>query len=130
MNIEIIQETTDLAFEGKISFGEVVMKLIEIGVERYHADLVLLQKTFYTASGITETVELPLENAPSVAEDFDGDAVREAIRMAQQGEIHYPEFLERVMKAGCASYDVYIAGKQVIYFGRKGDFHIEKFPQN
>jgi len=33
------------------------------------------------------------------------------------------------MKAGTCSYGVHIDGKQVIYFGRKGDFYVEEFPQ-
>ncbi len=129
MNSKIAHETTVLAFEGKISFGEVVMKLIEIGVERYHADLVTLQKTFYGKDGGIHIEKLTLKDVPQVASEFDAETVRGTIKMAQQGKIHYPEFLEKVMKAGCSHYDVYIDGKQVIYSGRKGNFHIEKFPQ-
>jgi hypothetical protein len=33
------------------------------------------------------------------------------------------------MAAGTVYYIAYLTGKQVIYFGRKGEFHIEKFPQ-
>ncbi len=129
MDSKIIHETTVQAFEGKIHFGEVVMKLIAMGVERYHADLAGLQKTFYGKDGGTHIEKLALHGAPVIADKFDADAVRSTIKMSQQGQIKYPEFLKRVMKAGCLHYEVFIAGKQVIYFGRKGEFHIEKFPQ-
>jgi uncharacterized protein YbcV (DUF1398 family) len=43
--------------------------------------------------------------------------------------IQYREFLQRVMAAGCSHYEVFITGKQAIYFGRDGSYHIEKFPQ-
>jgi hypothetical protein len=32
------------------------------------------------------------------------------------------------MAAGTTGYWVFLAGRKVIYFGRKGDFHIEEFP--
>jgi len=129
MNSKIIHETTALAFEGKISFGEVVMKLIKIGMERCHADLATLQKTFYFKSGETHTEKLVLENAPDIAEEFDAACVSAAIKLSQGGKIIYTQFLEIVMRSGCAHYDVYIDDKQVIYFGRKGGFRVEKFPQ-
>ena len=125
----IIKESTELAFEGKISFGEVVGKLIAIGVERYHADLATRKKTFYFKDGSVETIELILKNASDIAEEFDAAGVQAAIKLSQGGKIIYPQFLEIAMRAGCSSYDVYIDGKQVVYSGRKGDFHIEKFPQ-
>lgn len=125
----IIKETTGLAFEGKIAFPAVIGKLIEIGVERYIADLAVLKKTFYFKNGSIETIDVPLQSAPDIAEDFDASGVQAAIKLSQGGKIIYPQFLEIVMRAGCSHYEVFITGKQVIYFGRKGDFHIEKFPQ-
>jgi uncharacterized protein YbcV (DUF1398 family) len=50
------------------------------------------------------------------------------VRAIQQRQIGYAEFLRRIMAAGCASYEVFIGGRQAIYFGRDGDHHIEPFP--
>ena len=38
------------------AFPAIVGKLIEAGVERYHADLVRSEKTFYLPNGESETV--------------------------------------------------------------------------
>jgi hypothetical protein len=32
------------------------------------------------------------------------------------------------MNAGCSHYEVYIAGRKAMYFGRDGDFYTEPFP--
>ena len=39
----------------------------------------------------------------------------------------YPEFLQRATAAGTIAYWVFMAGKKVIYFGRKGESHVEDF---
>jgi len=83
MNSKVIHKTTVLPFEGKSCFGEAVMKLIEIGAERYHADLTAQQKNFYGKDGGIHIEKLSLKNAPAVAGEFDAEAVRATIKMAQ-----------------------------------------------
>lgn len=128
MDGKIIHESTALSFEGKISFPEVVQKLIGIEIERYRADLVRMEKIFYHKKGDTLVECFELDKAPQIALEFDVSKVQDAIKQIQQKSITYPEFLKRIMQAGTVSYDVYIDGKNVIYFGRKGNFHIENFP--
>ena len=52
-----------------------------------------------------------------------------AIRGAQADTIRYPEFLKQSTAAGPTAYWAFLTGKKVIYFRRKGDFHIEEFPK-
>jgi hypothetical protein len=33
------------------------------------------------------------------------------------------------MADGTAAYQTFLTGKKVIYFGRKGEFHVEEFPR-
>lgn len=40
----------------------------------------------------------------------------------------YPEFKRATMAAGCVGYVVWMAGSHVDYFGRKGETHVERFP--
>ena len=40
----------------------------------------------------------------------------------------YPEFKRLSMQAGCIGYWVWIAGRHVTYYGRKGETHVEHFP--
>jgi uncharacterized protein YbcV (DUF1398 family) len=43
--------------------------------------------------------------------------------------VRYPEFVKLSTAAGVAGYWAFLAGKKVIYFGRKGEMHIEEFPK-
>lgn len=128
MDSYVIHECTRLAFEDKMTFSETVKRLLAIGVERYHADLVLRQKTCYGAKGATHLEPLPLHDAPEIGELFAAEQVKDALAAIQQRRIDYAQFLRRIMSAGTVSYMVFLDGKRVIYTGRKGDFHIEHFP--
>jgi len=129
MNSHVIHESTVQALEGKMAFPVVVKRLIEIEVERYYADLVRMEKVFYDHQGDTYVERLPIGPTPEIATDFKKADVVAAIQTIQKEEISYPEFLRRIMKAGCSSYVVYIDGKQAVYYGRKGESYVEKFPQ-
>lgn len=128
LDAKVIGECTRLAFEGTMPFPQVVQRLIGIGVERYDADLVRLEKMYYSGEGETHLEPLPLMDAPAIADEFDVKGVTASIRRIQRGEIIYPQFLHEVMGAGVVSYSVYIVGRKAIYFGRRGEFHVEHFP--
>lgn len=127
MNTEVMKEATQRSLQGTITFGEVVMRLLEIGVESYDADLVRMEKTYYMPNGETH-IEKLVYNAPAIAQDFSQPEVVAAIKAIQKKEINYVEFLNRILKAGTTRYIVFLAGKKAIYYGRRGDFHIEDFP--
>jgi uncharacterized protein YbcV (DUF1398 family) len=125
--ITVIQDCARLSIEGKISFGDVVSRLMKIGLERYHADYTRGESTYYMPDG--ESLVVPVRHPPMpIAENFSASGVESAVRQVQHGEIFYPEFLKQTFAAGCVGYFVQITGRQVIYFGRKGDQHIERFP--
>lgn len=128
MDINVIKECTALSLAEQITFPEVVMKLAGAGVERYIADLVGQQKLSYGVNGETHTGAL-LYDGPAIPAQLDASAVVATIKDIQQGRIKYREFLCRIMEAGCSHYEVFITGRQAIYFGRDGSQHIERFPQ-
>jgi uncharacterized protein YbcV (DUF1398 family) len=98
-----------------------------VQVESYHVDYRSGRSTYYLAG--SETLDLSFDKPEhSIAEVFDNAAVRSAILGAQQGKVMYPEFKHLSQAAGCASYTVWIAGRHVAYYGRKGETHIERFP--
>jgi hypothetical protein len=39
----------------------------------------------------------------------------------------YPEFKALTQAAGCIGYTVWIAGRHVVYLGRRGESHVERF---
>jgi len=128
MNIEVLRNSTVGSLAGTVAFPEVVRLLLAEGVESYHADLVRLEKTFYAPDGQTYVNKLDIP-ARTIGAEFDAAEVLSAIRASQTEAQQYSEFLRRVMDAGTTNYMVFLNGKKAIYFGRKGEFHVEEFPR-
>ena len=124
---DVVVECTRASDEERVSFGEVVMKLMKAGIERYHTDLVRGDKTYYLPNGESEVVAGKAITAVP-AQDFSAAGVEGAVRAIQAGQIKYGEFCELAAGAGCVGYIVSISGQRVVYYGRSGDFHIEWFP--
>lgn len=128
LDVSVILETTRLAFADRMPFPASCAALTKIGVERYVADLVRLEKTHYDAQGDSVTDPLPLTDAPAIAEEFSEEAIIAALQAIQARRADYPQFLREIMAAGCVAYAVYLLGRRAIYFGRRGEFHVERFP--
>lgn len=129
LETHVIYQCLALAMENKMTFGETVMKLRAIGVERYNVDLVGGTATYYSTAGEVYSLRRGSEYSAIIAEDFSGAAVAHAVQAIKIKQIDYPEFLQRIMNAGTVSYSVYLTGGRAIYFGRRGDYHVEEFPQ-
>ena len=127
MNTVSIAESMQLSF-ADTPFPKVVERLAGAGVRSYTADLVKLRNTYYGAAAEAYDEPLPLNDGPAIAPGFDSATVASTVKAIQRGEIGYAEFLRRIMGAGCSHYEVFIAGRKVMYFGRDGDFHTEHFP--
>lgn len=125
--IFVIEECVRTSHTGELTFPEIVSRLNEIGVERYHADYSRREKTFYLASGDSIAVPVPCDEQP-VGHPFVAQDVESAVRQSQRGEHTYPEFIRKTMSAGCVGYFVQITGRRAIYFGRNGESHTEHFP--
>lgn len=123
----VIQATFEASNDGEIHFGEVIGRLMGVQVESYCVDYRSGRTTYYLPDGATLdfSFERPQE---LIAEAFDGDAVRAAILGAQQGRMMYPEFKLLSQRAGCIGYMVWIVGRHVTYLGRRGETHVERFP--
>jgi uncharacterized protein YbcV (DUF1398 family) len=125
--IEVMEECVTLSLQGKIAFPQVVRRLSEIGVERYHADYNRQEKTYYMPDG--ESLIVPMEHARMpIGESFSAETIEATLRRIQRGQINYVEFLRKTMEAGCVGYFVQITGRRALYFGRNGDVHVEPFP--
>jgi uncharacterized protein YbcV (DUF1398 family) len=125
----VIEECVNRSHEGTIDFATVVSKLISVGVESYYTDYRRQEHVYYLSSGETHSMQLSTPEL-SIADQFEAKDVREAVLGSQRGEIKYPEFVRRTMSAGCVGYFVWITGRQVQYFGRRGEIHVEHFPKN
>lgn len=122
-----IRATFDASSQGAIHFGQVIAQLVDAGVESYHVDYRSGRTTYYLPDG--STADFSFERPQhGITDAFDGDALRAAILGAQQGRVMYPEFKPLSQRAGCAAYTIWIAGRHVAYVGRRGETHIERFP--
>lgn len=123
----LIQETFKASNDGRMHFGEVIGRLREAGVESYTVDYRSHQTTYHLSNDETLILQIgPSEQG--IEGTFSAAGVQAAIRGAQQGTVMYPEFKHLSMQAGCIGYTVWIAGRHVAYYGRKGETHVEHFP--
>jgi len=128
MNTEVMRNTITKSLDGTMQFPEVVGTLLAEGVERYHADLARMEKTFYMPDGSNHIEKMEI-GPLAIGEIFDVAAVKATILDSQIHGQKYPEFLRRVTAAGSTDYTVYLRGQRAIYFGRNGDYHVEVFPR-
>jgi len=122
-----IQATFEASNHGLLHFGEVIARLSGVQVESYHVDYRAGRNTYYLPDGATLDFAFDAPQA-GIAQAFDGEAVHAAVVGAQQGRVMYPEFKALSQRAGCVGYTVWIAGRHVAYCGRRGEVHVERFP--
>jgi hypothetical protein len=73
-----------------------------------------------------ETMTLPLQ---PIAEEFLSAGLVAAIRGAQTDTIRYRGVRQTIdCGRGVIAYWTFLTGKKVIYFGRRGETHVENFP--
>lgn len=125
--IQTIERCAAGAISGDIAFPEIVGKLIEAGVERYHVDYSRRETTYYLTDGDSLVVATP-HPAHTTPARFSSDSVEVAVRQSQRHEHAFLDFIRKTMNAGCVGYFVQITGRRVIYFGRNGEMHMEHFP--
>jgi uncharacterized protein YbcV (DUF1398 family) len=124
---EVVEACSKESQAGTSSFGQIVTTLMAAGVETYQADFRSKKTTYYLPTGETVAVDLLVPDT-QVEQHFSVEKMQEAVRGAQAGRVKYPEFLQLSLAAGCVGYFVWIAGRHVSYFGRRGESHIEYFP--
>jgi uncharacterized protein YbcV (DUF1398 family) len=123
----LIDRCVAASHAGTGNFGEQIALLSQHGVESYHVDFRARTATYYAAAGDPYRVGIePPQQA--IAASFDTEALVAAIRGSQQGAVQYPEFMQRALRAGVVAYTVWIAGRHVSYYGRRGETHVERFP--
>lgn len=127
MDIAVMEACTRASHEERITFGEVVGRLIAAGVERYHVDLVRGESTYFMPDNESHRVAYEaLDTRP--ADVFTAGGVLAAVRSIQAGRTKYLTFCRQIMEAGCVGYLVSIQGKRAVYYGRSGETYVEPFP--
>jgi len=126
---DIARNCLEGAESGSMNFAQIVGMLMNAEFDGYSVDLRSATATYYLKTGEAVTLDAVKPSAP-VAERFDAETVRAAIREAQAlvPGYTYKGFCAKVAAAGCAGYLVSFPGKRVLYFGRTGETHTEYFP--
>ena len=123
----VMEECTSGSDDGRLTFPQSVKKLIDVGVEQYHADLRRAERTYYLSNDESHVVEAQaIETSPG--RDFSAPSVEAAVRAIQANKITYKEFCERIVAAGCVGYLISMPGRRAVYFGRTGESYVEPFP--
>ena len=124
---DVIERCAAASHAGEQHFGRAIATLSGVGVESYFADYRAGTTTYYLPDGRHLAVAAPQPDV-AIATAFDTGAIRAAILGAQRDEVRYPEFVRRTRAAGCVGYFVWLAGRHVAYHGRRGESHVERFP--
>ena len=130
MNLDVravLETCTRASEDGSLKFRRQLVKLANVAVEAYYADLRRSVRTYYLHGG--ETIEVPCERIDSfVARSFDQARVESAIRESQVGACTYKEFCAQIMTAGCAGFLVSLIGRRVLYLGRSAETYLQPIP--
>lgn len=124
---QLIRDAAQGSSEGRLHFGQVLGMLAEAGVESYLVDYRAQRTSYHVKHGAPLEIETPMPDV-LIADRWDATALQAAIRGSQQGVVRYPEFKLLSRQAGCVGYVVWLAGRHVTYFGRRGEQHVERFP--
>ncbi|MBW9113323.1 DUF1398 domain-containing protein [Rhizobium cauense] len=128
--ISIAETCLQASHDGRLSFPEIVGKLIAAGFEGYMVDYRRNSQTYYLPDG--DSIAIGLQSSTGkVAASFDATEVERLVRWAQASpaDYSYVAFCEKVKGAGCAGYLVSFPGRRVVYFGRTAETHVEHFPK-
>ena len=128
MDADAVTSLAKVTLDGSLPFPQIVGELIAHGVEYYHVDYASKSFTFYSAAGATITAALAFEGLPSISQEWNGNALKEAIIDSQQNGQTFRQFCARAMSAGVQGYFAFLRGRRVTYLGRSGDQHVEWFP--
>lgn len=125
---EVLRECVSGVDEGRLSFTELVAKLTAVGVDGYYTDFRRAEKTYYIGEGkchVVQTAVLAVRLAP----DFSVEEVKSAVKALGTQEITYIRFCELLATAGCVGYFVALPARRVVYYGRRGESHVEPFEE-
>lgn len=102
--------------------------LREAGVQRNIWNLPSGQSLYITSHGNVVQQGAPLATGFADVPRFNREGLIRALRVDQNGESTFPEFLQATWNAGVVGYEVDFARRTCTYFGAAGESYIEDYP--
>lgn len=123
----VVEACTRASEDDSLRFSRQLVRLANVAVEAYYADLRRSVRTYYLYGG--EAIDVVCTRIDSsVARSFDQARVESAIRESQAGACTYKQFCAQIMTAGCGAYLVSLIGRRVLYFGRSAETYLQVIP--
>lgn len=102
--------------------------LRQAGVIKNRWTLPSCQSVFVMSNGSVIQQGDPLVTGMHEIPKFNREALVRAIRIDQEGQSTFPEFLKAAWQAGVIGYDVDFISRVVIYYGVTGESYLEEYP--
>ncbi len=102
--------------------------LRQAGVTRNVWQLPSAQAIYLTTLGPVIDQGQPLVSGLADVPAFEQDALIRALRIDQQGQSSFPEFLQHSWDAGVISFDIDFMARHVTYCGSNGESYVEQYP--
>lgn len=102
--------------------------LRQAGVQENHWFLPSCQSIYLMQGGAIVQQGTPIIIGTFEIPKFDQKALISAIRIDQEGNSTFPEFLEAAWKAGVVRYNVDFIARKVIYYGVNNESYVEGYP--
>lgn len=127
MNTTVIQSLMPRALSRAVTFPEILRTLSEEGVGSYHVDFLRHEARYYGEGEDNLVVSVPFSHGP-IPGEFSAERLASINARVQAGEAAFADFVREGTAAGCAYYIVYVAGRKVRYFGRRGGEYVQYLP--
>jgi uncharacterized protein YbcV (DUF1398 family) len=127
-NLEQAMERAEALRPRVGGFPYLAETLRSAGVIRNIWSLPACQSLFITSLGPVLMQGAPLVSGAVDVPAFDQKALISALRLDQNGESTFSEFLSATWRAGVVRYEVDFAARTVAYIGCNGEEYIEAYP--
>ncbi|QDK36356.1 hypothetical protein [Bdellovibrio sp. NC01] len=124
MEPEILRTATDQTLSNQISFEDMCDKFLRAGIESAHVDLFAKRITFHTPEAHVYEESFYFEG-PRVADIFSEEKIILDFKSLLLRKLSLHEFFNFIMLAGVTGFTIYLLGKKVLFFGRRGEYHLE-----
>jgi len=125
---KVIEEIATKSKVEKWPYPKIFNSLKDAGVEHYETKVANHEITYF---GGGKSFQEPITSEVvtlAISDQFNENAVQEAIRSNQSKGSTYMEFLEGIAGAGVNSYQVDMSERTVTYMAANGEKYVEKVP--